>query len=172
MKKNAAFLVILVAVFTALSFTPVHAGRSLGTGNFTHASRVELFAPAFGFPLEREVPTGEWQDIQGGWVTATDEQLQDFMQNASVQMTFDGQPVEFEADVGTAPWGDPRVKYHFLSHPRSPGIYEAEITFTFLKDHFDGFELIPAGTVITGTRLIVVTPRDQYPSGDYPETPF
>lgn len=150
---------------------PAAADRDYENGNFPHYSFVFAFGEFVGQPEVRELPTGEWAEFGAGWGTVTEEQRDHFLETAIVEIERDGVPQDFETflwfnEGGPFPYG---ASFLALTEPgkaKTPQEWTYRVTFT--EDHFDGVYTIPEGTVDEVSRIIVWTPRGQFPSGDYP----
>lgn len=168
--RRLSIAVLAGVLLAGLVAAPAAADRDVEHGNIPHYSFTWAFAFAAGFqPEVREVPTGEWIEFGGGWATWTEAQRDHFLETAIVEIGHDGvfqevSPILREVD-GDFPF---RAFYGVLIEPgRAKTPQEWTMRFTFTEDHFDGEDWIPAGTVDEGTRIIVWTPRGQFPSGDY-----
>jgi hypothetical protein len=151
---------------------PASAERTWELGNFPHKTWVHPCAPFC--PAEvKELPTGEWADIGNAWATKTEAQRDHFVETVIVEIEGDGvvygdiSPYLFVRDTGfgDAFWAARAV----LVHPGVPNETQYwTIRYTFTEDHFDGWDMYTAGTVLEQYRIVVWTPRGDFPSGDYP----
>jgi len=165
-----AALVSLLMV--GLIAAPAAADRA-DQGRFPHEQAVATYGEIFGQPDVRELATGDWAAvIPCRWGTATEEQRDDFFESVTVELYVDG-VLQDGLVVWFFPAPTPYVVYFKELPPgaaNKPVVVTSVVTFT--KDHFDGWDWYPAGTVFEDDRTIVWTPRGQFPSGDYPPSDF
>jgi len=165
MKMQKMVSAVLLLMVTAIAFNvlavPVQA---------KHVMDVNMWGYIyFGFDEVREIPTGTWAAIAWGWGCLTWEQVDDFLDSVDLTWTIDGEPI-LDYEIRYFENGLKVAWFVCYWHPHAPGEYDVELTVTFTKDHFDGFDDFLAGTVIYAPRTILVTPRGLYPL-DPPEEP-
>jgi len=158
---SVVLLLIVVGIASNALAVPVQAKNEM---------YVDMFGYAYlGLDEVREIPTGTWAAIYWGWMCLTWPQVYDFLDSIDYTWTIDGEPI-LDYEIIYSGNGDKIVFFICYWHPQRPGEYEAELTVTFTKDHFDGWDTYTAGTVLYGPRTILVTPRELYPL-DPPEEP-
>ena len=143
-------------LLVGLVAAPAAADRTVENGNFPHYSFVYA-----GDPEVMELPTGEWAEFGAGWGTMTEAQRDDFVASTVVEIECDGvsQDVSLFLPFDT-------LAYHstLLEPGKAHSSQDCSIRATFIKDHWDGFDLYPKDTVLESTRTIVWIPRGQFPS--------
>ena len=158
---SAVLLLIITTIASIALAVPVQAKNEM---------EVYMFAIYLGLDEVREIPTGTWATILWGWGCLTWDQVDDFLENTDRTWTIDGEPI-LDYEIEFLEDGLKAVLFTCYWHPTHPGEYDLELMVTFTKDHFDGFDLYPAGTVMLAPRTILVTPRELYPL-DPPEEPM
>lgn len=132
-----------------------------------------------------EVPSGSWLFFTSGQVVRAPEIREAFLAKTNDSLAldgkaltygytysdvwveagsdiFDGQPVQWDAG-----WY-PMVSINYLFSPLKPGIHTLVSEWYLTDSWSDGwYPLFPPGFSWGGTMTIVVTPRTQYPSGQY-----
>jgi hypothetical protein len=166
--RRLATSFLAAALLVGLVAQPATARRPFGTGNIPHFTFVFFSGADFGQSEVVQVPTGEWVRLGGGWSTMTLEQLDHFLATVVVEIERDGAAQE----VAPVVIPDPEFPFAFFPMTVEPGPADTpEVwtsTWTFTEDHFDGFEVTPAGTVMEWSRTVVWTPRGTFPSDAYP----
>jgi hypothetical protein len=173
MRKVFIIVVLVLLAVTALVSTGSEAKGppKLPPGIAPPDLRLFAFGANYGFPLMCEQSTGSWTEIYNAWGTQTVEQRQQFIDTVDIQATIDGKPVNYTLSLDSFD-GVEAVFFTYYLTPMSPGEHEFTMTLTFTEDHFDGVDLYPAGTVHTGSRVLVITPFAKYPSGNFEACPL
>lgn len=174
--RRLAVLIVAVLALAGLAAQPASAaegGKHSSKGNTTEIS---FLGALHGHSEVVQVPTGEKVILSGGWATLTAEQRDQFVETAIVEVERNGVAQPFETGLRTDV-SAPNVPGGLLSysdwsvtaHPQSPNEPEVwTLRITLTADHFDGSDLLPAGTVLQASRTIVWTQRGHFPSADYP----
>jgi len=167
--------ILAALLLVGLVATPAAADRDPFTANFPHGSYALVTGELFGQPDVRELPTGEWAIVgAAGWGTMTAAQRDHFLETAVVEVYLDGVP---QSNIGLYLLEGGQAPYEvWFGRAEPPGAANSEQVWmtrvTFTEDHFDGWDIYPAGTVFEDDRTIHWTPRGQFPSGDYPPSEF
>ncbi|MBW2258663.1 MAG: hypothetical protein JRI25_29300 [Deltaproteobacteria bacterium] len=197
-KRRLGFVVAAsLAMWFAAS--PAQAGRNqirdvdgdlIGPGAFPHLTDWMVFHGFWwGYPQTCEFPTGEWTEWHISWATNTEEQLQDWVDKAIVEVEVDGKPVDFFRETWAEDWAFGEA-YLLLQAPLSVGDHTVLLRWTLEEPHFDGWGWNccdkPLGCCSEGDpsceysdpacvweygRDLVITPRGDYPSGLYEDCP-
>lgn len=173
MRKTLSIILLVLFVITALASTGAEARGTpyLPPGISPPDLRLFAFGANYGFPYQCEQSTGSWTEIFNAWGTQTVEQRQHFIDTVDIQGTLDGKPLNYTLTLES--YDDfEAVYFTYYLTPLSPGEHEFTMTLTFTEDHFDGVDLYLAGTVHTGSRVLVITPKGQYPSGNFEACPL
>ena len=131
---------------------------------------------------EYEAPTGQWLLLEFRWGAATDELVQEFLDKTSITATLDGKTLKLTSleydeiwldetvdPAVTVPGWYPFVFMQYLIHPLRPGVHAVGTYWVTLEALTDGWYLFDEGHVWEGVSTVVVTPRGQFPTGQYQE---
>lgn len=156
--RRLSTAVIAGLLLVGLIAAPAAADRDFSHGNFPHD--ITWINPHFDGP-KADVVTGGWVGIWGAWMTATSEQMDEFLTVATFEIFCDG------AARNVSHWSplpDEAIEiFEALVEPMPAGrTTECSTVITFTDDHYDGWDLIPEGTVLEDTVTITAVPRGQF----------
>lgn len=132
-----------------------------------------------------EVPSGSWLHFTGAQIVRTPEIREEFLLKSFDSLSLDGRALTYGytySDVWMEAGSDifngqpvqwdagwyPMVSIEYLFSPLKPGVHTLVHEWYLTEPWSDGwYPVMPAGWSFGGNVTIVVTPRTQYPSGQY-----